>query len=147
MAKMVKQTARDQSARWSPTVFSNDSTQKCRVCLDTARRSADTMTKMLKQTARDQSALVTIHAAITADDGSKLSEALVNGGAAAVRAGVPARGSGKLPLQAAARAGRKAMVEALLDAGAPVDALDGSGLSALQVRGTRVYSARPLHRR
>ena len=77
--------------------------------------------------------------------GTRLLAALMTGDAAAVQAaivaagdvirrGVPILGTCELPLCRAARSGNVEALRALLAAGAPVDAKDSNGRTALQVR-------------
>lgn len=90
------------------------------------------MTKLMKQTAHDQAALGAILKAIEVKDMSKLEDAIARG-SNALQSDVPNRGSGALPLQAAIRKGDKGMVEMLIDGGAPLEAVDGSGMTPLEV--------------
>jgi hypothetical protein len=95
--------------------------------------AADRMSKLMQQTAKDQDALSVVLQAIETGDPSSLAAALP-GRTRAIKTGIPVRGSGVLPLQLAVAKGHPEMVAMLLDAGAPVEQCDGSGLSALQVR-------------
>lgn len=96
--------------------------------------TADLMEKLCKQSEKDQAALQSVLAAVEAGDSAQLQAALKDGGQAVVKSGAPVRGSGALPLQQAAAAGKAELVQMLLDAGAPLDAADGKGLTPLQVR-------------
>ena len=91
------------------------------------------MNKMLKQSDCDQEALRNVLAAIGGGDTADLIKAL-QGKEGLVQGGVPVRGSGTLPLQAAVAKGKPELVSALLEAGAPLGTIDGQGLTPLKVR-------------
>jgi hypothetical protein len=98
------------------------------------------MLRLIKQTEKDQDALEAVLAAIEAGNCADLTEALP-AAQTTVSSGVPIRGSGVLPLQAAIKLGNAEMVVMLLDAGAPLDAADGQGMTPLQVHDRCLHAA------
>lgn len=91
------------------------------------------MTRMIKQSDKEQEQLKAVLAAVEAGDAAAVCTELP-GAQSAISSGVPVRGSGVLPLQAAVEGGHEDMVGALLDAGAPLEQADGRGLTPLQAR-------------
>ena len=87
----------------------------------------------MKQSEKDQHALEKVLSAVEAADSSTLKEALP-AAQRALSSGAPVRGASVLPLQAAAAKGYIDIVTMLVDAGAPLEATDGKGMTALQVR-------------
>jgi hypothetical protein len=90
------------------------------------------MTLLLKQTESDRATLRKVIDAIDTGSEEQLSDSLA-GNKGAVERGLPLTGSGTLPLQLAVEKGHAWAVEALLDAGAPIEQADGRGRTALQV--------------
>lgn len=72
-------------------------------------------------------------AAIASENDAPALLSAVESAKALIRRGAPLLGTSEMPLHAAVRAGRLDALRALLAAGAPLEAKDGNGRTALQV--------------
>ena len=77
-------------------------------------------------------------AAIASENDEAALLSAIEGARALIQRGAPLLGTSEMPLHAAVRAGRLVALRALLAAGAPLEAKDGNGRTALQVGGEGV---------